>query len=289
MFLLKNTLHFFIIITLISCQLANRLKNLNQKTLPSIKNSISMELIEIPEGEFQMGCSNADSSCDEDESPPKKVSIDKPFFMGKYEVTKGEFSKFILETGYKTDAQTLGFANSWKSCQGIKQKDDHPVICVSWNDAKEFTKWLSSKEQKKYRLPTEAEWEYAARASIALSVSTNLVDTRYYWGIDMNENYAWYNKNSNKSTHPVGKKYPNGRGLYDMAGNVSEWCEDDYDPNYFKKKEETNAPKSSDGNNKVLRGGSWFDSYLMLRVSARVFAPKNARENYYGFRVVMER
>jgi formylglycine-generating enzyme required for sulfatase activity len=288
LFLFKNTLHLLIITVFFSCQLASRLKNLNKDTLPSIKNSISMELIKIPEGEFQMGCSNADSSCDEDETLAKKISIKRPFFIGKYEVTKGEFTKFISETGYKTDAQTLGFANTWKSCHGIKQKDDHPVICVSWNDAKEFTNWLSTKEKKKYRLPTEAEWEYAARASIALSVSTNLVDTRYYWGIDMNDDYAWYNKNSNKSTHPVGTKKPNGNGLYDMAGNASEWCEDDYDPDYFKKKE-VNSPKTKEENNKVLRGGSWFDSYLMLRVSARTFAPKDARENYFGFRVVMEK
>ncbi|MBP6740354.1 MAG: SUMF1/EgtB/PvdO family nonheme iron enzyme, partial [Leptospiraceae bacterium] len=93
MFLFKNTLHLLIITVLFSCQLASRIKNLNQKALPSIKNSISMELIKIPEGEFQMGCSNADSSCDEDETLAKKISIKRPFFMGKYEVTKGEFTK----------------------------------------------------------------------------------------------------------------------------------------------------------------------------------------------------
>ncbi len=248
-----------------------------------------MELVEIPEGEFQMGCSNADSSCDEDELPAKKVTIERPFFIGKFEVTKKEFSKFILETAYKTDAETLGFTNTWRNCHGMKQKEDHPVICVSWNDAKQFTKWLSTKEKKNYRLPTEAEWEYAARSSIALSVSTNLVDTRYYWGIDMNEKYAWYNKNANKATHSVGTKLPNGNQLYDMSGNVSEWCEDDYDPNFLKKKEGYKSPIVTNGNNKVLRGGSWFDSYSMLRLSARSFAPRDARENYFGYRVVMEK
>jgi formylglycine-generating enzyme required for sulfatase activity len=261
---------------------------MNNPALPVVKNSLSMELLEIPQGNFQMGCSDSDPSCDEDELPAKKIIIDKPFYLGKYEVTKGEFSRFISESGYKTDAQTLGFTNTWKNCQGIKQKENHPVICVSWNDAKAFTVWLSQKEGKKYRLPTEAEWEYAARASNAFARATNLVNTRYYWGMNMDDSYAWYNKNSERKTHPVGTKKKNPWGLFDLSGSVWEWCENDYDPNFFKRKEEQSL-FTKDENNKALRGGSWFDSYLLLRVSTRKYAPKDARENYYGFRVLMEK
>ncbi len=279
---------FLLLLFLVSCQLFFRVQNLNNTALPVFKNSVSMELLEIPKGDFQMGCSDSDPSCDEDELPARKIKIDAPFYFGKYEITKGEFSRFISETNYQTDAQTLGFANTWRNCQGMKQKENHPVICVSWNDAKAFTVWLSQKEGKKYRLPTEAEWEYAARGSNAFARTTNLVNSRYHWGMNMDESFAWYNKNSKKSTQAVGTRKPNFWGLYDLAGNVWEWCEDDYDPNYFKKKDEQNFFRK-DGNAKSLRGGSWFDSYLMLRLSARKFAPKEARENYYGFRVVMEK
>jgi len=256
------------------------MNNLKNTKLPSIKNSIGMELVEVPEGKFQMGCSNSDPNCDDDELPPKKINIEKSFYLGKFEVTKGEFSRFISETSYQTDAERFGFSNTWRSCQGIKQNDYHPVICVSWNDTKQFLKWLSQKETRVYRLPSEAEWEYAAKANFF---------TRYYWGMDIDESYVWYNKNSERTTHRVGSKKPNTWGFFDMSGNVWEWCEDEYDKEYFKKQEAKNPMYLKSENNKVLRGGSWFDSYLFLRLSARAYAGKDVRESHYGFRVVLEK
>jgi len=274
----------------LSCQILKKL-NSNQDHLSQIKNSIGMELIEIPTGDFAMGCRDGDPNCDEDEIPNRKTYITNPFYIGKYEVTKGEFSKFISETGFITEAEKLGFKNTWKNCHGMKQTDLHPVICVSWNDAIQFTKWISSKENKKYRLPTEAEWEYSARANdgnfnISKTENLNLSVKRYYWGFDINESFAWFNKNSNRETHPVGEKKPNAWGIYDISGNVWEWCEDSYDSNFFKRDKKIEVLND---NYKVLRGGSWFDSFLFLRISARNFALKETRESHFGFRVVMER
>lgn len=289
MILIYKKIIILVLLNSLYCQLFLT-KDSKNKNIPILQNTVGMQLVEIPTGDFIMGCKDGDASCDEDELPNKKTYITNSFYMGKYEVTRGQFARFILETSYKTDAEKGGFKNTWKNCYGIKQTDLHPVICVSWNDAKEFLKWLSEKENKTYRLPTEAEWEYVARAksidfSISKNSSLNLSIRRFYWGYEMDESFAWYNKNSNKTTHPVGEKKPNVWGLYDLAGNVWEWCEDSYDRNYYKEEKDKSVLNT---NYKSFRGGSWFDSYLLLRVSARNYAPKDARESHIGFRVVLE-
>lgn len=268
-----------------SCQIIKNLREFQNSKLTSITNSIGMELLEVPKGEFQMGCRNSDTYCDEDELPARKTEIQKPFYLGKYEVTRKHFSIFVKETSFQTNAETSGSVNTWKNCHGIKQNDSHPVICITWIDAVAFTKWLSQRENKKYRLPSEAEWEYAASGNGNLANMSG----KYFWGSEIKENYVWYNKNSDKSTQPVGTKKANSWGFFDMAGNVWEWCSDDYDAQYFKRKESKNMPPQINENKKVLRGGSWFDSPSMLRLSARLYAPKNARENNYGFRILLEK
>jgi hypothetical protein len=165
------------------------------------------------------------------------------------------------------------------SPSSFKDNPKNPVESVSWNDAQAFCQKLSEKTGKKYRLPSEAEWEYACRAGS---------QTRYYFGdnAELLGQYAWYRYNSASKTHPVGQKKPNNWGLYDMHGNVWEWCEDGWHENY------QNAPKDcsawndnhSQTNRRVLRGGSWYYSLRYCRSACR--RSFGSRINSYGFRIV---
>ena len=165
-------------------------------------NSIGMEFVLIPAGTFEMGCSSDSEECDDGEKPRHKVRLSKPFYLGKYEVTQRQWEAVM--------------GNNPSAYKG----PDRPVENVSWNDVQEFVKRLNAKEgHTRYRLPTEAEWEYAARAGRT---------TTYSFGNDEGQlgHYAWYYDNSGYETHPVGQKRPNAWGLYDMHGNVWEWVED---------------------------------------------------------------
>jgi len=166
------------------------------------KNAVGMEFVKIPPGEFMMGCSAGDSDCDADEKPEHRVQITKAFEIGKYEVTQAQ----------------------WQAVMGSNPStikgDDHPVETVSKDETQDFLAKLTAKNDGyRYRLPTEAEWEYAAKAGGALPVSLDEV--------------AWYAANSDDQTHPVGQKKPNAWGLYDMLGNVREWISDQYALNYY--------------------------------------------------------
>jgi len=167
-------------------------------------NNLGMKLVYIPAGVFDMGSADGDS----DEKPVHKVQITKGFYMGQYEVTQAQYESVM------------------GSNPSYFKGENNPVEEVSWEEAVAFCKKLSSRENKTYRLPTEAEWEYACRAG-----ST----TKYCFGDSESQlgDYAWNDKNSNFSTHPVGQKQQNNWGLYDMHGNVYEWCQDWYGENYY--------------------------------------------------------
>ena len=242
-------------------------------------NSIGMKLVLIPPGEFDMGSTQeeVDQLLKEAkeknydawymdrlpaEAPRHRVRLTKPFYLGACEVTVGAFRRFVDDTGYKTDAEKDGKGGFgcdekgvwaqkpefvWRN-PGFTQTDSHPVVNVSWNDAAAFCQWLSRKEGKEYRLPTEAQWEYACRAG-----ST----TRYSFGDDATSlgEYAWYAGNSGSKTHPVGEKKPNAWGLYDMHGNVWEWCADWFAADYYAKSP-TNDPVGPDsGASRVVAWG----------------------------------
>ena len=243
---------------------------------------IQPALVTIEEGSFKMG-----SEAKKSTRPIHAVSIHKAFDMGKYEVTKAEFRRFIKSTHYKTDAEKLGNCIVYNG-KHLQQKglfwdalpffqgDNEPVVCVSYNDAQNYVKWLNQESQQQYRLPTEAEWEYAARAG---------TETLWSFGDDKKaySDHAWYAANSSKQTHPVGTKKVNPWGLYDMSGNVWEWCEDSYEP-YTLENGET-AKVSS--NTKVLRGGAWVTN--ITPIASRWAKPSQSRYYAIGFRVARER
>jgi len=190
------------------------------------------EMVRIPAGSFRMG--DIQGGGDSDEKPVHEVSL-SAFAMGKYEVTVGEFKRFVKATKYKTDAEKGGScwvyrgSNSGKNWRNpsFSQNDNHPVTCVSWNDATAYTIWLSEQTGKEYRLPTEAEWEYSARAG---------TDTKYWWGNNIGTNKAncdgcgseW----DNTKTAPVGSFKENPFGLHDTVGNVWEWTCSEYESKY---------------------------------------------------------
>ncbi len=242
---------------------------------------IQPALIHIPAGSYTMGSDSGDS----DEKPPHKVTIDYDFEIGKYEVSIGEYKKCVTDGGCK-QPEWLEKGNSYNIHTGSSDyykkmclEDNCPAIGVSWNDAKAYTKWLSQKTGQNYRLPTEAEWEFVARAG-----ST----TKWSFGDDESQltNYGWYGVNSGSKTHPTGSKKPNPWGLYDIHGNVWEWCEDWYSDNY------KNTPKDGTANNKgnkkyrVLRGGSWYNYAIGSRSSYRNWSVPTLSISNVGFRLL---
>lgn len=237
-----------------------------------ISNSTGMEFILVPAGEFDMGSPSREKRRKLWESPVHRVTIKKPFYLGKYPVTQEQWQK-IME-------------NSPSFFKGKK----YPVESISWIEAQAFLRKLKSLEKADennflYRLPTEAEWEYAARAGTA---------TSYFFGEDESKltEYAWFLGNSGLETHHVGLKKPNPWGLYDIYGNVGEWVQDEYHISY------RDAP--SDGRAwenpfpsisvpvRIRRGGGWNGNAGCCRSAERLFATQDRRLNSLGFRVVRE-
>ncbi|HUE16647.1 MAG TPA: SUMF1/EgtB/PvdO family nonheme iron enzyme [Planctomycetaceae bacterium] len=260
-------------------------------------NSIGMKLALVPPGKFNMGSSDADAEASPDQKPLHQVSITRPFFLGTAEVTRGQFAAFVRATDYKTEAERDGKGGvafddsvrdwrqdtkySWRN-PGFDQDDSHPVVNVSWNDATAFCDWLSRKEKKTYRLPTEAEWEYACRAG---------TETRYYSGdadvsLRMIANLSGL-EDGYRFTSPVGSLRANVFGLFDMSGNVVEWCRDFYGGDYYSKSpsEDPVGPASSFG--RVCRGGSWFNPPGACRSAARRALSAGLRISDIGFRVAL--
>ncbi len=233
-----------------------------------ITNSVGMKLVEIPAGEFMMGSPDSDSDADSREKPQHRVRITKSFYLGATEVTQGQYEKVIGRNPSRH--KELG--------------PDAPVESVSWTDAQEFCRKLSELAEEKeagrrYRLPTEAEWEYACRAG-----ST----TKWCFGDDESrlDDYAWYHKNSDRKTHQVGQKKANAWGLYDMHGNVYEWCEDWYDGKYYADSPTDDPTGPPGGSDRVDRGGSWHCVARVCRSAHRDYDAPGLRYNGFGFRVV---
>lgn len=231
------------------------------KNLKRVTNTIDMEFVQIPAGEFIMGCTDNDSSCEKEAKPAHKVIISKPFFIGKNEVTQGQWNKIM-------DSNPSDFKKCGENC---------PVENVTWERAQEFIKKLNEKEKtQKYRLPTEAEWEYAAKSQ---------TKTKYYWGDVVNADYLWYWDNSEKTTHPVGEKKPNAYGLFDMSGNVWEWVEDYYDETFYSSSPTTDPINKKESPYRSLRGGSYYNYANKMKPSWRSYNSPSTVKSYYGLRI----
>jgi formylglycine-generating enzyme required for sulfatase activity len=297
-----------------------------KKPRDTITNSIGMRFVAVLPGEFLMGAPETDDLAQKDEKPLHLVHVSREFYMAVHEVTVGQFRAFVEATGFKTAAETddrgasgydsaqRGFEYdspkySWRFT-GYSQDDMHPVVNVNWHDAQAFCNWLSTKEGRLYRLPTEAEWEHACRAHGSkrfgiqdnvgsLQFAANLRDralerrwdtsTVRKYGLDpakiqflpWDDGYAF--------TAPVGSFVPNALGLHDMLGNVGEFCADAYDADYYATSPVENpAGPTQQMKGHVVRGGTFLNDAHLVRVTSRVECP-DAYQNYViGFRVVLE-
>jgi formylglycine-generating enzyme required for sulfatase activity len=263
--------------------------NSKEATLPFKVDDVPFELVRIPAGEFLMGSETGDS----DEKPVHRVRINESFYMGRTEVTVRQFQAFVEATGYKTEGEKGNWSATYSPAgfpivpghahhrrqPGFQQTQDDPAVCISFNDAVAFCKWLSLETGENCRLPSEAEWEYACR-------SGSHPDSAQHF-----DEMGWYRDNSAGKTHPVGQKKPNAFGLYDMHGNVWEWCLDVWHINY------RGAP--ADGSpwltedylpvaaiRRVLRGGAWCRRDFKLSSTFRYRGTPDFRSDGAGFRIV---
>jgi formylglycine-generating enzyme required for sulfatase activity len=235
------------------------------KVTATIKSTMPDNMVFVKGGVFQMGGDDGGS----DEKPIHSVTVND-FYIGKYEVTQKEW-RAIMGTN----------PSHFKDC------DNCPVERVSWNDVQEYIKKLNAKTGKNYRLPTEAEWEYAARGG-------NQSKGYTYSGSNTTDNVAWNHENSydlgsehkNYGTNSVGQKSPNELGIYDMSGNVWEWCSDWYGSDYYKNSSSNNPKGANSGTYRVLRGGAWYDRPAGCRIAIRSSNAPTSRINGLGFRVV---
>jgi formylglycine-generating enzyme required for sulfatase activity len=239
-----------------------------EQTIPG--SSLQCKMVPVQGGTFTMGSSDKDKSKKADETPQRTVTV-SPFWMGAYEVTRDEFDVFFKDEATSqnspVDAVTRPSPQYIDFSLGMGKEGGYPVNSLSQYAALMYCRWLYDKTGIFYRLPTEAEWEYACRAG---STST------YFFGNDSTalDKYAWYSKNSAGKFQKVGQKMPNAWGLYDMLGNVSEWTLDHYDENYLKNLAD-NAnnpmiPANTAKYPKTLRGGSYSDIAADLRIAARL-------------------
>lgn len=225
--------------------------------------SFEDHMVFVEGGSFTMGCtSEQGDDCDDDEKPAHRVTLDG-FYISKHEVTQGQW-EFVM-------GNNPSYFSGCSNC---------PVEQVSWNDVQEFIRKLNAKTGKRFRLPTEAEWEYAARGG-AKSRGYK------YSGSNSLSSVDWYYENSGDRTHEVGQKQPNELGIYDMSGNVWEWCSDWYGD--YSSSSQTNPKGPSYGEYRVVRGGSWLDDRRDCRVSYRYNNAPDTRRNYAGFRLSQDR
>jgi formylglycine-generating enzyme required for sulfatase activity len=265
-----------------------------------------MRFVRIPAGCFRMGSDAGEAGRDRDEGPMHEVCLDG-FWMSQYEVTRGQFRTFVEQTGYVTDAEREGFSwvydgrwekkpgYSWHR-PGFAQDDRHPVVHVSLNDAQAMARWLTERSKGEFRLPTEAEWEYACRAG-TLSAR--------FWGEDPKDACTFANVADETArkrypvwethpcadgfvfTAPVGSFRPNGFGLHDMLGNVWEWCADIYDPDAYRKHSGKNPVVEKGGTARVVRGGSWYSRPRYVRSAGRdQLSRPDRRSQDQGFRLI---
>jgi formylglycine-generating enzyme required for sulfatase activity len=275
-----------------------------------ITNSIGMKLVWIPAGKFLMGSPKNEPDRLDDEQQ-HEVEITRPYYLGKHEVTVGQFRAFVQDAHYRTEAERDGKGGrafdglefvqkpefTWKNLH-FAQTVDHPVVVVTWGDAVAFCDWLSRKEGKTYRLPTEAQWEYACRSGAKtrfcigdneedLKAVGNIADASLKkkwvamtWGTGWDDGFPF--------TAPVGKFQANAFGLHDMHGNAWEWCADWYGEDYYSKSPRQDPQGPANGKERIARGGAWSTQPKFCRSAFRDWHEPAYRSDCVGFRVVAQ-
>jgi formylglycine-generating enzyme required for sulfatase activity len=253
--------------------------------LPRLSNHLGMELALIPPGAFLMGSPPDEADRGKDEQQ-HEVEITRAFGLGVHPVTVGQFAAFAQAAGHRqTDWQAPGFS----------QDDRHPVVGVSWNDARAFCAWLTKSDSGHvYRLPTEAEWEYACRGGAPEAYPFHvgeplhcLSSTPANFGGDYPYGGAAQGPDDLQRTTPVGSYPPNGWGLYDLHGNVWEWCADWSGNGYYPQSPRQDPPGPPTGSYRVIRGGNWLSDGQHCRSAFRSGYVPTFRNNYLGFRVAL--
>jgi formylglycine-generating enzyme required for sulfatase activity len=268
-------------------------------------------MMTIPAGSFLMGSPEGEAGRDRGEGPQRRVAV-SVFAMSKTEITRGQFGRFVAASGHVTDAErNVGghqgcyawvdrkwgwrAGRSWRD-PGFEQSDDHPAVCLSWNDAQAYVRWLSGQTGQRYGLPSEAQWEYAARAGTAGSRP---------WGDNPDEacrhanvadqtrgpgGHGWAAEHGCSDGHfftaPVGRYQANGFGLHDMIGNAWEWTEDCHADGHAGAPDDGSARTTGACERRVVRGGSWIDDPGSTRSAFRYRFNPSARCVFGGFRVV---
>lgn len=255
---------------------------------------IDMEFVRIPAGKFLMGSRYDDTGARFDEKPQHEIHLDE-YWMGRTPVTNIQFRAFVEATDYKTTADIKGFSyiwmGSWERCESanwehpegpdtnIANKDNHPVVHLSWQDTVAFCQWASDKTGTSIRLPSEAEWEKTARG--------DQDDRKYPWGDEQADSNRCNIEMNIGTTTPVGQYSPQGDtpyGCADMSGNVWEWVNDWFDENYYQKSPFQNPHGPKSGKYRILRGGSWYNNSYRVRVSHRNDRQPHLTRNGFGFR-----
>lgn len=300
-------------------------------------NSLGMVFVRIPAGSFLMGSAEPAAALARDypslerrrfdlladEAPVHKVRIRRSFYLGQHEVTVGQFRRFVESSGYQPESEADGTGGygynpaydpattvrgdafegrdprySWRN-PGFAQNDDHPVVNVTWNDAQALATWLSRTEGQRYRLPTEAEWEYACRAGTrtryphgddpaGLTRTANTFDQAAapYW--ERWRAHALPGSDGHAFTSPVGSHAPNAFGLHDMLGNVWEWTADWHGDTYYGRSPRNDPQGPATGTVRVRRGGSWHTWAFYARCSYRNWNSPDTRYTLVGIRLVRE-
>jgi len=237
----------------------------------TVKNSVGIEFVRIPAGSFLMGSQATDAGHTDDEIPQHEMVIETPFYISRFEITQKQWLAVMEPEADIEDDEAN--PSAFKG-------EDLPVETISWEDAQAFIAKLNDLEDTDvYRLPTEAEWEYACRAG---------TQTNFFFGDDptMLKDYAWFDSNSEERTHPVGVKKPNPWNLHDMLGNVYEWCQDWYDEEYYRKDPKNPPEEPYSRPERVARGGYFFSRPRFCRCANRYHFPLDYAYHTIGLRLV---
>jgi formylglycine-generating enzyme required for sulfatase activity len=237
-------------------------------------------MVALPSGHFLMGAPPAEPGRDPAEPPPRMVTISRPFAIGRFDVTRADYGRFVAATGYAPANPRCDWSRPVAKGVALNQRPDEPVVCVNWSDAQAYLRWLSATTGKAYRLPTAAEWEYAARAGsrTARPWGDGIGRDRANYGADACCGPAAAGKEKDRwlYTSPVGSFAPNAFGLYDMIGNVCQWTDTCGS---------SGQSDASDSRLRCVRGGGWFHPPFMLRSAAEAADDRDKRVADIGFRV----